>query len=307
MKSLSILAGLCGLIVAPVLLGQSFTVSGSDLVQTALEERLPELAAQRDLELSLALEGSMPAGRALDDGLADVAIMAIPDSDDNPKAGLRRIPLAFQISVVVVQGGNSLSDAGGGAGALAGLSTEQLSGIFGDSAERSIREWSDLGVRGGLVDDKINPLVVRSEDDFLALELFKHTVMPNASLRGTVPIHATQEAAEAELLRDTSAIGVLPGLPESRLLRTVPVSKGRTAGGGTNPAFGPSAENIYHGDYVLRLPFYVVFPETRTSEVEPVVRLLLSEEVAQALEAEGFVTVPEKFRLDLLVALDRPN
>ncbi|MGF1450144.1 MAG: PstS family phosphate ABC transporter substrate-binding protein [Opitutales bacterium] len=282
----------------------SYTVSGSDLVKKALEDRLPQLAADRDFDLTLTLDGSMPAGRALDEGLADVAIMAIPDSNDKPKAGMRRIPLAFQISVVVVLGANSLGD--GAAGELSGLSTEQLSGIFGDSSERSIREWSDLGVRGSF-DDKINPLVVRGEDDFLALELFKYTVMPNGSLRGTVPIHSTQEAAEAQLLRDSSAIGVLPGLPKQSLLRPVAISKGRTADGSNNPAFGPSAENVYHGDYVLRLPFYVVFPETRTSEVEPLVRLLLSEEVAEALTAEGFVSVPEKFRLDLLAVLDRPN
>ncbi|MGF1484669.1 MAG: PstS family phosphate ABC transporter substrate-binding protein [Opitutales bacterium] len=293
---LSFFLGTCLSLLSPSVSAESFRLAGSDLVAPALESVLQTLADQRSMALSVDLGGTIPGRTALSNGDADVAIIAVPDNQELSSEGLRRVPLAFQISVVVVQGGNSLP----------GISAEELAGIFSDSAERSIRNWADLDESASFGDDKINPLAVSSEDTFLALELFKYSVMPKGSLLNNVTLFEAQKDAESRLLKDSSAIAVLPAPPESRLLRVLPISKGRTSDGQTNPAFGPSAENVYHGDYALRLPLYIVFDQGRASEVEPLVRMLLTEEVSKALEAEGFVTVPEKFRLDILDVLDRP-
>jgi ABC-type phosphate transport system substrate-binding protein len=305
-RFLSILALSLSVISAPRAQSEPVRIAGSDLLAEALAETLPAMAEARGIELSVDLAGSVLATPALLENEVDIALIAEPEREQPggvtpAERGLRRIPLAFRISVVAVQGGNALAD--GAEREISGLSARELAGIFGDRAEVNIRQWSELGQTAGIGGDKIRPFVALGENR-MNLNLFTYSVMPDQGLRSVVSVLDTQAEVEQELQLDSSAIGILPGLPQSKFVRPLPVSKGRNAAGENNPAFGPSPENVFHGDYPLRLPLYIVYREARARELREVLLILLSEEVSEALEAEGFIAVPEKFRLDQREGLD---
>jgi hypothetical protein len=70
------------------------------------------------------------------------------------------------------------------------------------------------------------------------------------------------------------------------------------------PAFGPSNDNVHFGDYPIRLAFYLVHKPRDAAKLEPIIRLLLENDVATELRENNLFALPETVRRKLLIDLD---
>jgi len=265
-------------------------IAGSDLLASTFKDTLPELAENAGHDVELDLHGSIPALNKLYSGEADLAIVAVPDGMEKPSEGVVTYPFAFKVSYVVLNNGNLVNE----------INYQQLAGIFGTSARLNMERWRDLGqVAGGT--RAIVP-VIENDEHRTVLNLFKYTVMEGSQLKPRVEMVTEPSRLLETLEADSSLIGVIGFEPQSEVLKVLPVARG--AGGEENFAFGPSPRNVFHGDYPLRLPLYLVVPQAKQQEMQPLIRFLLSAEVAELLEGEHFMAIPEENRRNILMGLD---
>lgn len=104
---------------------------------------------------------------------------------------------------------------------------------------------------------------------------------------------------EQVLAENPLVIGVLPGgLSEAEALKILSVAEGE------DPyAFEPSEENVFYGDYPVRLPFYLVWNE-KTVKVQRLLQYLLSDESARVLRQNQFLPLPKEVREAFILNLD---
>jgi phosphate transport system substrate-binding protein len=94
------------------------------------------------------------------------------------------------------------------------------------------------------------------------------------------------------ILGEEGGVAVLPLLPTNQLnLKTLLVAKG-----GTDVAFGPTADNLYSGDYPIRLPVYLVFRKDAAKRLQTTVHFLLSEDAVPLWESAQLVPLPLRIR-----------
>ena len=90
-----------------------------------------------------------------------------------------------------------------------------------------------------------------------------------------------------------------PSAGEAKLLQ---VSDGRP--GRSLTAYTPTEMNIYNGDYPLSLPITLYIRKDQLAAYAPLVRWVLSEEVAVKLRERGLSPTPPALRSRLLQRLD---
>ena len=66
----------------------------------------------------------------------------------------------------------------------------------------------------------------------------------------------------------------------------------------------PRRENIYFADYPMRLPFHIVYRMDRAGFLLPLIKYLLSGEMAANFIAANMVPLPEQLRLQMRAELD---
>ena len=96
---------------------------------------------------------------------------------------------------------------------------------------------------------------------------------------------------EEILVNDPAAIAVLPYLPDNEKIKALMVSADSES-----PAFGPTGNNIYYGDYPIRLPFQIVYKKDRESELSEALRIILSDQVTEALRKNHLFVLPDAIR-----------
>ena len=255
-------------------------IAGSDWLAPILQKELFE-----GVVLDMDFRGSIPAKQQIKEGTIDVAIIASLQKETfGPE--WRVVPFGFEVAFIGVHPENPLSE----------ISYEQLRGVFGVS--ENVNRWTDLGLTGAWATRTIQPLLPPKGSG--AAVLFLHDVLDGGEVRPTVRWVDEVGQLEKRLNVDLGAIAVFPYTQKVEAVKILAVaSEGK---GGVS--FNPTQENIFYGDYSLRLPLYLVFPVGASKSIQEVVQVLLGEGVASKLEEGGVCPLPKKVRERTLLGLD---
>lgn len=261
----------------------------SDIIPEAIPEAVRSFAKANSVEISVVSIGSLPAMSALEQGEILLAVIAVPEGRELTGNTLKEIPFAYSTAVIVVSETNPINE----------ISFYEMRGIFSADTDLSIETWEALGVPG-LADRLIKPLIVREETGTSA-ELFRHTVLPGDSIKLTVNEVIGSEIKEI-LASNIASVAVLPHLPDAEKIKPLMVSVNPDS-----PAFGPTNDNVYYGDYPIRLPFQIIYKEESESELKETLRILLSDEVTEILRANHLFVLPDTIRKSFVNGFDLIN
>lgn len=289
--SLSAAAFSAALLTSSLFAADQIRISGSDLLDGALREDLAAFGKRSDLALSFDLHGSRLGLEALNQGRADLALLVFSAQDPKPGPELSDAVIGYLTSVVVVPADLSLTQ----------ISYPQLAGAFGASELSNYRRWSEIGVLGEWAPRAISGMVLRRSAG-LSLDLFRYNVLQKPDLKPTIAQLDSAEEAYGRLLGEEGGIAILPFAPPSgKKLKVLLLSKG---GGAGDVAYPPTAENLHTGDYPLRLPVHVVFRKGEAGKLSRVIRHILADETAPALQAVGVMPLPVQARNQLVFDLE---
>lgn len=275
------------LVLLPALLPAADIV-GSDLVANAFTAGVERSSGGR---MKADFAGTLPARKFLAAGRAGAAILVRRPGDAEPEvpAGRKLVSysLANAAAVVVVHKSNKVEQ----------VSLAELSGIFAKEARVNIINWNDLP---GGVSELITPAVTSPEGSFVR-ELFLGVVMEGQTFRSDVRLNIPLDLGTELVASRTSAIQLMPYAPASAG-RALQVSDGRP--GKSSTAYSPDENNIFNGDYPLRLPLVLYVFEDRQAELRPALRWMLSDEAAELLRKQGLHPAPKLIRDRLAQRLD---
>lgn len=263
-------------------------MAASDLLAKFITPQLKAFADTNEIDFKIDSIGSLPALDRLRSDELDLAIIAVPEGEDVPREEFTIYPFAYDAAVIAVNNSNPIDD----------ISLPRLGGIFGTNEELNFNTWGELGL-SGWASRNIKPLAGPSEGS-ISLELFRYTVFSGGALKPSVAVLRDTEIEEA-IAGNISSIGVLSALPKNQNLKVLMVSESDNE---DSPAFGPTLENIHLGDYPLRLSFFVVFNPRDEEKLKKVLRTLLSDEMAAALNTNNLFSLPETVRNQLLIDLN---
>ncbi len=265
----------------------ALVIAGSDLLGEGFRKALQEELAAAGVEARLALDGSLRALRELEQGTIEAALLALPEGTEGARPH-RRYPVAYQIVALAVHATNPVIEVNYG----------QLLQVFQEGG--AITSWSQLTPAADWRERKVNPVIWRPQAT-VALELFSNTVLQGANLRANLRfLSGRAEEVSALILNDPTALVLGPALRPSPSVRFLAVRKE-----GARQAYTPSADNVFFGDYPLRLPVYLeLSPGLDRAEAGKLLQALYSDRVTQALEEQYFVTVPEPEQRAILMGYE---
>jgi len=274
------------LIFVSTLRAQEIRIAVSDLIAGYIHDPLKTHADEYEFMLDIESIGSLPALDKLRSDEVDLAIIAMPEDIRSQSSEFTICPFAYDASLVLVNQSNPIQD----------ISINQLGGIFGSREELSVSTWGRLGF-SGLGSRNINPLVGISENS-ITLELFKHRALKGSSLNTNVTIDKVDNI-EALIISNVSSIAIMPFTPIKSDIKALMISKDSES-----PAFGPTPNNIHHGDYPIRMPYCIAYNQYDEAKLISLIRKLLEDEVAYHLETNGIFPLPPNVRRKLVMELE---
>jgi ABC-type phosphate transport system substrate-binding protein len=272
-------------IATAFLLGQPLfgvRISGSDLLGERIEQAIQAELEKAGLEANLSFSGSLHGESALASGYTDACILAVPDGEEVP--GNRQYLLGFQVVAFGVHPTNPLQE----------LNYSQLGNIFQENG--GINDWVELVSELAWEDRKIDLWASRS-DELITLEIFNAVVLKGSALKNSIRYNpADEEQLQRVLEEEPTALVVVPAISlksSGHLLAIKDDASGQ--------AFTPSEDNVFYGDYPLRLPFHLIVSDSLdTATTEKLVQVIYSDGVTEALEASYYMPVPESEREAIL-------
>ncbi len=262
-------------------------IVGSDIVGDKISK---EILAQSNLmgaKCVVEMNGSRDGLNDLKAGKADIAIVAILDSDQFPD-GLAAVPFAHQIASIIVNSQNPIEE----------ITIPQLRQIFGSTGEQT-DTWSNLGLNNTISLRNIYALSTGFLDN-IAVELFKSKCLDGENMSDSVDIKENLEQVVNVIKSTTNAIAIVNVAPNNPGIKALAVAQG-----GAKPhPFKPTSENIQNGDYPLALHFYLVFDKKNVKRLRPVLQMLLSDNIANGIDKGDLVSAPKNFRKSYSLELD---
>lgn len=270
------------------LIAADITIFGTDLFSEAIVERINESLMLEGHEVELQFEGSLAAREALDAGRAQAVLLALPDPSERFPASLSRYPVCSQIAALVVHESNPIRQ----------LGIADIAGMFAMSG--TLLNWGQLTDDPSWQDRKI-ALYKADSAAALAEELFSAMALNHedtkASLRST---SADPVAIAAIVSDDPSAIVLVDSLSVGKPARYLAVAPEPGRQG-----YSPTPDNIFFGDYALRLPFeLLVTPALPEPVLKSLLSALYSSAIDEALRSSGFIPIPNAERDSILGSLD---
>jgi hypothetical protein len=159
-----------------------------------------------------------------------------------------------------------------------------------------VTTWGDLGLTGR--GSRSIKALADQNDESIALELFKHTAFKGVKLKASVE-RTSRATIESILAQNAAAIAILSRKPDDPMIKLLSVAEAEDL-----PAFGPSDDNVHYGDYLFRLSFYLVLPDTDTMGVADVALELLGDPMATVLADAGLIPLPKAVRQQLQMDLN---
>lgn len=266
---------------------EPFVLKGSDLLGEALREAMQAEAGARGWALELDFEGSLDAVAGLEEGTVAAALVAWPEEEDGPD-GFTRYPVAFQIAALAVAASNPVES----------LSYRELEAMF--RAGATLRSWGGLADGIDWEDASISLLALRREGS-MALELFSAAVLGGEAYAEEMHLLTVSDEVMANRISEqVDAIVLVPWTAAQPGTKLLAVAQAEGEQG-----YNPSGENVFFGDYPLRLPFELVTsPGLNQERAAALLEVLYSERVTQQLQAAGFVPIPAQERQSILFTLE---
>ncbi|MBI2814615.1 MAG: substrate-binding domain-containing protein [Opitutae bacterium] len=264
-------------------------VAGSDLLGAEFARAVAEFARQEDTAVKLGLRGTRPGLADLEAGCAEIGLFLLPAEEAPPSGNVVSRVIGYQVTVVAVPVASPLTQ----------VTVAQLRGIFGETAKESYSRWGELNLPGEWAARPI-ALQALAPSAGLAWPLFRRQILGEAAPRAALQLAATDGALMERLTAADNSIGVggvgLAGHPALRALAV--------AASPTEPAYAPTADNVHHGNYPLRLALHVVFPRAAAPGLLRFLKFLLADETAAALAPAHFVPLPRGARNQLVFELE---
>lgn len=278
--SLLVLAGLFLPVGASL---HALVLTGSDLLSKDVRDAILTRLEAAGVDAVISFDGSLQGLRNLESGLVDASILALPETSDL-QTSLRRFPLCYQIVACAVHQTNPLYE----------ISYNDLVSLY---EEKGLTDsWSSLVRDPSWANRKISLMAARRQNS-IALELFNAKVLKGQRLKPAVRyVSGSDEALLASVVTDPAALVIMPAVELSGPVKYLAVKQ--TA---EDQAYTPSIDNVFFGDYPLRLPFYlVVSDEMNEAAIGTLLEALYSETVTGAFESLNFLPVPEPEQRALL-------
>lgn len=299
LKKITLIAALAGAFFSGTLHAEALKYAGSDFLagsaETVLKEELKKSAA---LQLQGELLGSKVALEQLRKGEIDFAMIMLADADSIPEfkdKTWRANALGYQVCYLVVPQSNPVEE----------LSIFQLRGIFANFSESPLNTWNEISdkVTGS---PKIHR-VVSTENDNAGGVIFQSLVFPRAGFNKDLRKTATDEDAIRAVLNTSNAIALTASPPVGQpTLKTLAISPANKKDE-TNTAYSPTPANIYNRDYPLSVQFMLVYPTGKREKMIPVIKTILSDPFAKALEKTALTPLPKNIRDMLKKNIDDPK
>ncbi len=286
---------------------QTVEVAGSDLLQVAVGEPLAKFAQKTGLDLKVDFTGTIPALAQLKADKVLMAVIAAPVGQQPTGSDLVVLTYAYQVAYILVNTDNPVTE----------VDRDELIGVFGTTGA-DINQWSQLGLAGEWSSRSVLA-VATSNDDGVVIELFKHTILGGTPMKESVVSlksgadlpkmitdnpniiaigrYAPEQAKALYVAFERAAVSKLPGT----------TGTGATPGvvtGGSKASFAPTEDNVYNGDYPLRLPFYIVYKPANKEKVRQLLQVLFGDEFTAHLREQHFMAVPDTVRKRTLLELD---
>jgi phosphate transport system substrate-binding protein len=250
---------------------------------------------QNGLDVKVDFFGTVPALAQLKQDKVLLAVVAAPDGQQPSSKDFVVVPYAYQVAYILVNADNPITE----------IDRDQLIGVFG-VGQTDINTWSQLGLSGEWTTRSIIEETT-SSDDGVVLELFKHTILAGADLNpGVLVLKSGMELVKA-VADNPNILAVGRYVPDKGKALYVSFEHTSASATGSKVSFAPTVENVYNGDYPLRLPFYIVYKPANKDKVRQLVLELLSEEFAGHLKAQHFMPVPDTVRKRSVLELDNPK
>lgn len=268
-------------------IGESVTIAGTDLFSEVIVSAIEDSIAAGESDTTLQFKGTMAAVEALESGSAQAAFLAVVNSDVEWPASYRRYPVGSQVVVLAVHSDNPVTQ----------VTLDQLNGIF--SSNGTLLNWSSLTDDPLWADKKISPYKADS-DELLSEELFSSSVLQYEDFKQTVrTLLPDIDAIAATLSDDQGSIVLLDGLNFVEPMRSLAVA----ASDSTRAAL-PTIDNIFFGDYPLRLPFeLVVSPDLPNETLKRLLESVYSDSMTAILSASGFQPIPDPEKASILASI----
>jgi ABC-type phosphate transport system substrate-binding protein len=261
-------------------------IAVSDLIADDISETVQMLAEASSVEITVISIGSLPAKDALRLDEIFLAVVATPEGNELLDDTLEVFPFAYSTAVVAVSAANPVNE----------VSFYDLRSIFGSDSDLSAETWGELGVKN-LADRLIQPLIMQDETD-ISTELFRSAVLKGEAMKLTVNQVLDSEIEEM-LMNNVASVAVLPHLPDNEAIKALMISANSQS-----PAYGPTNDNVYYGDYPIRLSFQIIYKKDHESELVKTLRILMSDEVTESLRANHLFVPPDTIRTSFVNSLD---
>ena len=267
----------------PVQAAFGLQIAGSDLLDDGIRNAIVDELQATGIEADVTLEGSLLGMEALQDGGVDACILAVPEGSGPVSSG-KAYSFGFQIVAFAVNDNNPLNE----------LDYRQLENLFRSNG--TIENWSDLIPSDEWQDRKVNLYAARS-GTAIPLEIFNSVVLRGSPLKAGMRYPALDsEQLMRTVANDASALMIIPNIKPVPGVRLLAVKADATA-----QSYKPSEDNVFYGDYPLRLPFQlVVSNEVDVTTLSVLLRTIYSDRVTQALVKAYYIPVPETERQAVL-------
>jgi hypothetical protein len=263
-------------------------IVGSDILKDTLKDidKLPGSPKPN-------FTGTMPARRALLDDRANIGIIFLRETDEDPKPPqgtfFNRYLLANAAAALVVHKENQVTQ----------VNLEGLRGIFSKSARYPVANWNDLP--GATQSEIVSPIIYSPRGSFVQ-ELFVGFVLNGDEYKTNVK-QRLENITIQENIESRFGVAVIMPANAPTAGRVMSIADGRP--GRPAVAYPPNEMNIYNGDYPLRLPLYIYVKSNQEKELSKILTWLMSDEVAERIKKQGLYPAPKPIRERLSQRLDR--
>lgn len=296
-KKITLITAAAGLFLAGSLHAATLKYAGSDFLAGNAESVFKEELQKIDERLVLKGEllGTKVALEQLRKGEIDFAMIMTADRNAIPEfkdKTWRANALAYQVAYLVVPHSNPVEE----------LSLFQLRGIFANFSENPLNSWNEISNK--VTGTPRIQRIVSTENDNACGVIFQSLVFPRAGFNKDTRKTANDEDAIRAVLNTGNGIALTATPPTGQTsLKTLSISPANKKGE-TGTAYSPIPANIYNQDYPLSVQFLLVYPSENREKLLPVIRTVLSDPFAKALEKAALMPIPKNIRNSLKKNID---
>jgi hypothetical protein len=253
-------------------------MEASDIIASSIAAYLKPQIDEKAVECIS--KGSFDALAALKNGTADIAILAIPDDQTLPE-GFDCKVVAFDVATVVVNENNPLKE----------INISTLSMILAKSTASADR-WAITGLKDPW-NTKTISIYLPDASNGITCQLLRNYTVKGGRFSDSVTTWTSDDQVQHIVNGQSNCLVVIRGNKIPGGGRALGIS---ARDGDRQYAYTPTQDSVFYGDYIIRLPFYVVTRKDAPDSVKFVAGTLFSDAAAEKFANDGFISLPKSER-----------